>query len=111
MVGKVQAQHPDVLPNQIHRAWTTMSEVFWKKDQMQLPSAEILLKDYSDDVDVFDIEKIEGVEQLCWGMKKIAQRLCGQIVEVGIDATCEFYNRTISRELMFIFRQYQFPQP
>ena len=32
-------------------------------------------------MDMFDILVEEGVEQLCWGMKKI--------VEIGIDATCE----------------------
>ena len=31
----------------------------------------------------------EGVEVLCWGMKKIAGPLKGKIVEVGLDATCK----------------------
>ena len=65
-----------------------MSETLWKRDQYQLPSAEILLKEYSDDIDVFDIPVADGVEQLCWGMKRVASWLKGMVVEIGIDATC-----------------------
>jgi len=54
MVTKVQAAFPNVTAQQIHRAWTEMSEPF-------------------DDVDIFEPEDVpEGVEMLCWGMKKIA---------------------------------------
>ena len=66
-----------------------MSETLWKRDQYQLTSAEILLNEYSADVDVFEIPVAEGVEQLCWGIKKVASRLMGRVVEVAIDATCE----------------------
>ena len=68
-----------------------MSEVLWKRDHSQLLSAEILLKEFGDDVDVFDVKTADGVQQLCWGMKKIASRLKGKIVEIGIDATCGYF--------------------
>ncbi|KAJ6626462.1 hypothetical protein B0H10DRAFT_1998466, partial [Mycena sp. CBHHK59/15] len=45
-------------------------------DDLQLPSAVKLL------------EENEGVEMLCWGMKKVAGPLKGKIVAIGVDATC-----------------------
>ena len=65
-----------------------MSETIWKKDEQQLPSAEKLLAEFPDEVNVFDLLKADGVEQLAWGMKKIATPLKGKVVEIGIDATC-----------------------
>jgi hypothetical protein len=62
-----------------------------KRDKDQLTSARKLLEEHEQDVDVFEIKGTEGVEQLCWGMKKIARQLLGKVVEIGIDATCEFY--------------------
>jgi hypothetical protein len=88
MVGKVQALFPNVTAKQIHAAWTEMSEVLWKRDKDQLKSAGLLLDELRDDVDVFEIDAVEGVEQLCWGMKKIAGPLKGKVVEVAVDATC-----------------------
>lgn len=87
---KVQALYPNVTSKQVHKAWTEMSEILWKRDHLQLPSAEILLKEFGDDVDVFDIPVADGIQQLCWGMKKIAGRLKGKVVEIGIDATCAY---------------------
>ena len=74
---------------QVHAAQTEMSETLWKRDQYQLTFAEILLNEYSVDVDVFEIPVAEGVEQLCWGIKKVVSRLKGKVVEVAINATCE----------------------
>jgi hypothetical protein len=85
---KVQALYPQVTGKQVHRAWSDMSEMLWKKDQLQLPSARKLLLEFKNEVDVFEIPVAEGIEQLCWGMKKIASRLRGKVVEIGIDATC-----------------------
>jgi hypothetical protein len=90
MVGKVQAAFPAVTAAQIHRAWMEMSEVFWWCDDQQLPSTKMLLEELTDDVDIFTPEAVpEGVEMLCWGMKKIATPLKGKIVEIGVDATCK----------------------
>jgi len=90
LVPKIQDAYPTVSAKQIHAAWSEMSETLWKRDQYQLPSAKILLKEYSDDVDVFDIQVAEGVEQLCWGMKKILSQMKRKVVEIGIDATCTY---------------------
>lgn len=95
MTPKVQAAHPTVTDKQVHKAWTEMSEMLWKRDHQQLPSAEILLEEYGDDVDVFEIEVEDGVQQLCWGMKKIAKELKGKVVEIAIDATCEYHGSRI----------------
>ncbi|KAF8502331.1 hypothetical protein F5888DRAFT_1800806 [Russula emetica] len=85
LVPKIQVAHPNVTANQIHVAWTGMSETLWKWDQYQLPSAEMLLKEYSGDVDLFNVPILDHVEQLCWGMKKILGSLEGKVVEIGID--------------------------
>jgi len=69
LVPQIQTSFPNVTAKQVHAAWTDMSET-------------------SDDVDVFDITVADGVEQLCWGMKKVANRLKGKVVEIGVDATC-----------------------
>ncbi|KAJ7625689.1 hypothetical protein FB45DRAFT_979820 [Roridomyces roridus] len=88
MVTKVQASFPEVSSAQVHRAWTQMSEIYWRRDEAQLLSAEKLLREYGDDVDLFTPTDIpEGVEMLCWGMKKIAGPLRGKVVEIGVDAT------------------------
>jgi hypothetical protein len=91
IMKKVQSMFPNVTATQVHTAWTTMSEILWKRDQLQLPSATILLKENSKDVDMFDIIVPEDIQQLAWGMRKIASRLRGKVVEVGIDATCELH--------------------
>lgn len=88
MVGRIQRLFPHVTASQVHSAWSQMSEILWKRDKMQLPSAEILLKELGDDVDVLDVHPAEGVEQIAWVMKKIMEPLRGKIVEIGIDATC-----------------------
>ena len=90
LVLQIQATYPNVTAKQVHAAWTEMSKTLWKRDQYQLPSAEILLNEYSNDVDVFNIPVANGVEQLCWGMKKVVSRLKGKVVEINIDATCEY---------------------
>jgi hypothetical protein len=89
MVPKVQALFPKVTAKQIHAAWTSMSEAIWKRDANQLVSAEMLLQEWTDDVEIFKIDVIDGVEQLCWGMRKILFQLKGKIVEIAVDATCE----------------------
>jgi hypothetical protein len=72
LVSQIQNQYPAVTANQVHSAWSSMSELLWKRDKDQLPSAKLLLKEFHHDVDIFDIKVPDGVSQLCWGMKKIA---------------------------------------
>ncbi|KAJ6578624.1 hypothetical protein B0H10DRAFT_2236088 [Mycena sp. CBHHK59/15] len=88
MVTKVQAAFPSVKAAQIHRAWMEESKPFWCFDNDQLLSTKKLLEEHTDDIDIFEPTDIpEGVEMVCWGMKKIAMPLKGKIVEVGVDAT------------------------
>jgi hypothetical protein len=89
LVGKIQSTFPAVSAVQVHSAWTTMSETLWKRDKMQLPSVKVLLTEYKNDVDVFEIPTEDGIEQVAWGMRKIAERLQGKVAEIGMDATCK----------------------
>lgn len=49
----------------------------------------ILLNEYRDDVDVFEVDVQDGVQQLCWGVKKILAELKGKVIEIAVDATCK----------------------
>jgi hypothetical protein len=89
MVPQIWALYPNVTPAQIHWAWTDMSETLWKREKDQLSSAKILLNEYKNDVDVFEIDIQDGVQQLCWGTKKILMELKGKVVKIAVDATCE----------------------
>lgn len=90
MATKIQLIYPQVTTMQIHAAWRKLSQQYWRRDKMQLPSAKKLLAEYGDDVDIFEPTGVpEGVEILAWGMKRIAEPLRGKVVEIGIDATCE----------------------
>ncbi|KAF7426653.1 hypothetical protein PC9H_009022 [Pleurotus ostreatus] len=93
LVGRIQALFPQVTANQIHTAWTVMSEELWKRDDQQLTSAKLLMEDLSDDVEMFNVVIEDGIEQICWGMKQIARPLIGKVVEVGLDATFETNSR------------------
>lgn len=59
LVPKIQALYPSVSASQVHAAWSEMSETLWRKDDQQLPSAEKLLAEYPDDVDIFEVP-VEG---------------------------------------------------
>lgn len=89
-VAKLVLQtYPSISANQVHFAWTTMSETLWKRDREQLPSVKALLGELKSDVAVLHLPEIDGVEQIAWVMKKVVEPLQGKIVEIGIDATCE----------------------
>ncbi|KAF8240168.1 hypothetical protein L208DRAFT_1234445, partial [Tricholoma matsutake] len=75
MIPKIQVLFPAVTAAQIHSTWTTMSESLWKRDDLQLPSVEILLCEYSSEVDVFDLPKVDGTEQVAWGIRKVSDQL------------------------------------
>jgi hypothetical protein len=67
-----------------------MSQPFWCFDDDQLHSTTKLLEEHTDHVDIFKPQDVpEGVEMICWGMKKIAELLKGKVVEIGVDATCK----------------------
>ena len=86
---KVQSTYPSITTNQVHAAWTTMSETLWKRDMKQIPSVQSLLGELQDDVAILDLLDIDGMEHVAWVMKKIALPLQGWIVKIGMDATCE----------------------
>ena len=90
---RILLTHPSVMANQVHVAWSKMSEALWKQDINQITSIKTLLGEYHDDVAldvaVLELPKMEGIEQVAWVMKKIVLPLWGKIVEIGIDATCE----------------------
>jgi hypothetical protein len=97
MVGKVQELYQNITASQVHSAWTVMSEMLWKRDEKQLPSAKLLLEEFGDLVDIFHLEAVpEGVEQLCWGMSAIARPLKGLAAEVAFDATCKLLTCNMS---------------
>ena len=75
---------------QIYATWSKISETLWKRDELQFPSAEKLLTEYLDEVDTFDVPKVDGVQQLCWGMKRIYHELKAKVVEIGVDVTCVY---------------------
>ncbi|KAJ6609912.1 hypothetical protein B0H10DRAFT_2225449 [Mycena sp. CBHHK59/15] len=88
MATKVQATFPTVSAAQIHRAWMELSEPFWRFNDDQPLSTKKLFEEHTDEVDIFEPQDIlEGVEMICWGMKKIAEPLKGKVVEIGVDAT------------------------
>ncbi len=91
-VTRVQhrSSYPNVTAAPIHSAWTRMSDVLWKRNQYQSPSAKILRSEFGDQIEVLDCDPAEGVEQLAWGMCLIVEQLRGKVVEIGVDATCEF---------------------
>jgi hypothetical protein len=100
LVLKIQNRFPAITRAQVHAAWTTMSETIWKRDKVQLTSARKLLDEYATEVDVFNLPTMDGIEQLAWGMRKIAGRLRGIIAEVGIDATCKWLSVRHKRSIL-----------
>ena len=86
---KVLAIYLSITVNQVHSAWTTMSETLWKCDSKQLPSVKKLLGELKDNIAVLSLPGIDRVEQVAWVMTKIVLQLQGKIVKIGIDTTCE----------------------
>jgi len=90
MASKIQSLYPQVTTKQIHAAWRELSQSFWRCDDNQWTSAQKLLAEYGDDVDIFEPDSLpDCVEMLAWGMKRIAESLQGKVVEIGMDATCK----------------------
>ncbi|KAH8997800.1 hypothetical protein EDB86DRAFT_2828659 [Lactarius hatsudake] len=85
----IQMTYPSIMANQVHTAWTTMSETLWKRDAQQIPSVKALLGELEDNVAILDLPAIDGVEQVAWVMKQITLPLQGKLVKIGIDTTCK----------------------
>ncbi|KAH9023946.1 hypothetical protein EDB85DRAFT_2075228 [Lactarius pseudohatsudake] len=68
---RVQSAYLSITANQVHVAWTKMSETLWKRGTQQLPSVRTLLEELKDDAALLDLPAIEGVKQVAWVMTKI----------------------------------------
>jgi hypothetical protein len=73
---------------QIYRLWSQLCEAAWRRDPNPMESAKRLIRE-EPSVDLWELTVPEGVVALAWGMKDIAGRIGKEIVEIGIDATCE----------------------
>ena len=71
---KVKATYPQVTPKQVHTAWTQMSEMPWKRDKVQIPSAKHLLEKLGNEGNLFDIKPPDGVKQVAWWIKPILRK-------------------------------------
>ena len=90
LTWKIQQDYLVVTSKQIMTIWTKLAQELWKwKPENQMESAMILLRESNDVTDLFVLEVEDGVNQLAWGMKKIAHLLRVGIIKVRIDATCE----------------------
>lgn len=84
----VHQKFPDIKTGQIYYVWKRMSEALWKRDPDQLTSARKLIQEEAEDVDLFEMESIEGVAALGWGLKCVATQM-KDVIEVALDATCK----------------------
>ncbi|HEV7736352.1 MAG TPA: hypothetical protein VGO47_03130, partial [Chlamydiales bacterium] len=91
LAAKIHEDFPHVTSQQVYRTWASFSETMWKRSDNQIESAKILLGEMEDEADIFPITCEPGVNALAWGVKTIAEKLSGRIVEVAIDATCKFF--------------------
>ncbi|KAJ7577132.1 hypothetical protein C8J56DRAFT_1007246 [Mycena floridula] len=83
LVGQIQTQFPNVTAAQIHTTWSKMSETVWKRDPNQLLSAQTLLREFPEDVDLFEeVVPTEGIEQLCFGLKRVLEGLRGKLYSI-----------------------------
>ena len=90
IAANLRSKFPHVTAQQVHSAWSVYIQGEWKCADNQLDSAKILLSEMSEDVDIFELESLDGVVALAWGLSSVANMLKGKIVEVAIDATCRF---------------------
>lgn len=84
-------RYPKITPKQVHTAWSRHSEKFWRRDDNALHSAAKLLKEFTGEVDHWELEVPDGVVAVAWGARTVAHRIASQLVEVGLDATCEYF--------------------
>jgi hypothetical protein len=89
---KIREMFPQVTTAQVHATWTAMSKVLWRRNDNQMESAKQLLEELRDEVDLLNLQVMEGVEQLAFGLKLINNKLkkLGNIQEIRMDATCTF---------------------
>jgi hypothetical protein len=93
LFSKITENWPDVERNQVYSAWSRKAEGLWKNDDDPVASVTALLKKWEGDADVFNLTLDEGVIGIAWGIKQVAKRLKGMIVEIAIDATCKYFHK------------------
>lgn len=114
IAGKIQSQYPRVTEKQITTVWTKFAQSSWKRNPKdQMDSARQLLKEFCEEVDVFEVDEEKGVDQLAWGMRTIAAKIGTGLVEVGLDATCKLLPMCVPSSPLLTegTRQHKFPEP
>jgi hypothetical protein len=95
LLPSVQALHgcAHVSSAQVYHAWTTLSEVFWRRDENALKSVLKLLEEYEQDGRAvrLNLTLPEGVTAIAWALPAIADRVQELVKEVTLDTTCEFF--------------------
>lgn len=92
----IQNLFPNVTAKQVQRAWSTMSEVLWRRTADPMSSATELLREYEENGEakllLLDGEVPDGVEIKAFAFPRVIDRLQTEnqhIHEVGMDATCK----------------------
>ncbi|THU79226.1 hypothetical protein K435DRAFT_884508 [Dendrothele bispora CBS 962.96] len=104
LVPKIQAEFPNITAAQIYSTWIKLSEELWKRADNPLESAKQLLAELGDEVDIIHTKVADGVEQLCWVIKKIAGPLGKGTVEVALDAT--YRTNSAHLELYYVMAEH-----
>jgi hypothetical protein len=89
VVAKIQELWPHLRAKQIYQVWSTLSSDLWRRDPNPMESAKKFIQNWPA-AELWEFELPEGVVALAWGMKDIGKRIGKDIVETGLDATCEF---------------------
>jgi hypothetical protein len=85
---------PDLTQAQVYAAWSRLSETYWKKDEDPFISASQLLREDVRGVDLWDLQVPDGVTAIAWGCRRISNKIGAKVLEIGLDATCEFFSLT-----------------
>jgi hypothetical protein len=92
LYSRVASNWPTIERYQVYHTWSRNAEGLWKRDDDPIISAKSLLQGWKDDVDLFDLALENDVIGMAWGIKNVAQRVQGMIVEIALDATCESFS-------------------
>ncbi|KAF7305110.1 SWIM-type domain-containing protein [Mycena kentingensis (nom. inval.)] len=88
LAEQVREQFENVSNAQVFNIWREKMESHYKRDDNQLKSAALLLKEFPDLVDVLEPVGVPAdVEILVWGMKKLGDTVGRETLETALDAT------------------------
>lgn len=94
-------EYPQITRPQVYTAWSRHSEQYWKKSDDPILSVTEFLKGLPKKVDFWDLEVPEGVVAVAWGCRKVGEAIGSRLVEVALDATCEFTSQSDSYNANF----------